>query len=269
MKKQRNIAETEQITLSYRVTPENAPPLPELTNNAPTIKPVAHNDWRTLVETAPVYAETSLLLVTKTIPLAARTAFRTGTIHFDESGITIAGMVPKPFPKWLSWVSLVAMLPQVGGQMLASFGKTWGIPFPVRVALLTVGFSFLLIPVLLRRRFDNDRIEAKQLLSWESLHAIQVDPKLRHITLVYHSFATPPRTALALYESITLNKLEPNTVAGIAETIQQLAPGVLRENRSGNQNIRWVWIIVTTTVVFVILVIVVMVIIYIRRHVRP
>lgn len=149
------------------------------------------------------------------------------------------------------------------------FGKQLGIPISIRLGSVFVGAMFSLIPVFVRSRLDRERTEAKLLLGWESLRAIQVDPKLRHITLVYHSFATPPRTALTLYESMTLSKLEPNTVAGIAETIQQLAPGVLRENRSGNQNIRWVWIIVTTTVVFVILVIVVMVIIYIRRHVRP
>ena len=124
------------------------------------------------------------------------------------------------------------------------------------------------MPVFIRRRFDRDRVEATQALSWDSLYAIQVDLKLRHLTLVYAS-SSVARTKETLRESISLDKLDPNTVKGTITTIAHFAPHVVREDKAGHRIVRWTWVAIAVLLVLCLAGIVTLVIVNLRRHPTP
>jgi len=92
----------------------SVPPLPPLSGAAQSDSATS-NEWRQLVTSAPLHAEAMLFVATKPIPPAARSPFRTGEIFFDADGIKIVGMAVKPFPVWMAFTGMVAMIPNLAG----------------------------------------------------------------------------------------------------------------------------------------------------------
>ena len=125
------------------------------------------------------------------------------------------------------------------------------------------------------------------LLGWESVRGLRVDPKLRHVTLVYEPFDTPPKprvlrlfrkpaavstphiTPLLSCNFLTLNRLEPAVVAGIVETVEHFAPSVKREPLPGQNALRWLSIVLLTIAGVVLFVVLLATYFRIRRLGRP
>lgn len=253
------------------VTDSDVPPLPELTIKPRAAKPEEQNDWLRLVEAVPVYAEGAPFIRSiNGVTTPTRSPFRTGKIMFDRDGIMIEGMVVKPMPPWVTYLSLFAVFPQLLIQMTTTLGKRMGIPVPVRIGLFILWIGLAFVPVMLRSRFDRIRVSATTCLGWESLQAIQVDPQLRFLTLVFQPFAVPrAKDKVRPRELLTLKKLDPATIAGVVTTIEQYAPNVLREEPTTDQNIRWRWVIIVVLSFLGVALGLMLFLSYLRRHNIP
>lgn len=240
-----------QFRYANSVTDSDAPPLPELTNEIRTAKPAEQNSWLRLVETVPVFAESVPYPGrTHSVLPGTRSPFRTGNLVLDSDGITIDGMVVKTFPPWLTAFPALAVVPQLLFHFMGTIGKRVGIPIAARIVAFLVWMGLIFVPIFLRNRYERIRLPATTLFDWDSLQAIQVDPQLRHLTLVFHSFAvTGAKDKVRPREFLFLNKLDPATIAGIVTTIQEYAPNVIREEPLKKQSIRWQWVGIVLAVV--------------------
>ncbi|MBC8141562.1 MAG: hypothetical protein H7Y38_08990 [Armatimonadetes bacterium] len=246
------------------------PPLPDLSGA------VAHgfapaNDWRLLVESVPLFAETGLFVPTKAIPVAGRSPLRTGTIRFSADGMTMEGMEPKPLPDWYNRLSPFVGLIGAVGYMAYGIGAFARLPGTVRGVGMLVGlFCGVVVPRLAVWLLDKERQELVQIVSWGSLHVVQVDKKRRYVTMAYTTeryipaltqrilwglrTKTTEATTATVLEYLTLNRLEPSVVEGVATTLAHFAPNALHERVTLRRGFNWItsWVTVAALIIFAV-----------------
>jgi len=266
-----------------------APPLPKLSGETANGSAPA-NDWRLLVESVPLYAETGIFVPTKTMLTAARSPLRTGTVRFTADGMTIEGMEPKPLPDWYSRFASFLGFFGAFGYMIFGVGEFTKIPGSVRGVGFAVGFvSSLVAPRLATWLLDRNRQEVVQIVPWSSLHSVQVDKKVRYVTLIYSvERITGPAKRLRFFpfrmepievqtitvlEYLTLNRLEPSVVQGVTTTLAHFAPNVSQERVTPRHGFAWVthWITLVALTVFgvIIVALLVAVLFIVWKRLRP
>ncbi|MBC8142263.1 MAG: hypothetical protein H7Y38_12565 [Armatimonadetes bacterium] len=240
---------------------ESAPPLPVLsgTTSAPAAVST-RNEWGLLVQSVPLHFTPpmyqTLLVTTKQVPAVPASPFRTGELRFNADGIVIEGMAVLMPPKWYVGATMLAALPYFLMQFAFRFIRSLGLPRPLRLwvtlAVIFGTMSLAFVPWFLQKWLNKRRTETKTVLDWESLRAVQVDTKLRSVTLVYSTFNVPQKIkaipwlgvkAASLEASnwhyITLGKLEPPIVQGVADTLAHFAPHAVHERVDARRNVLW------------------------------
>lgn len=238
-------------------------PLPVLSGNALSSAPApvaTRNDWGMLVDSVPIHFAppmyATVLVPTKTVPAAPASPFRTGELRLNADGIVIEGMAVQTLPKWYTAASLLTILPYFLMQFGTRFVRRLQLPRPLRVwvslAVLFGTMSLFFVPWFLQKWLDKRRAETKLVLGWDSLRAVQVDTKLRSVTLAYSSLNVPQKikevpwlgvkaanVEATNWHHLTLGKLEPPIVQGVADTLAHYAPHAVHERVDARRNVLW------------------------------
>ncbi|MBC8142262.1 MAG: hypothetical protein H7Y38_12560, partial [Armatimonadetes bacterium] len=200
---------------------------------------------------APSMTEASAT-VTKQVPAVPLSSFRTGEIRFDADGIVIEGMAVQMSAKWQRFAIPLALFPQLLLPVATGGGSRSVVPTVVRVAAGLFVFAYFVALILVGNWIDKQRAETTLCLSWDSVRAVQTDHLLRSVTLVYQSFNVPQivkakpwfgSTAASLealnWSRLTLCKLEPSLVQGVADTLAHFAPGAIHERVGAKPHRFW------------------------------
>lgn len=259
-------------------TDDFSAPLPVLSGatNTQGVAP-PRNEWRMLVESvalnfAPPMYQTPLI-ATKQVPTVPASPFRTGEVRFNTDGIIIEGMAVLLPPKWYVVATMLAALPYLLMQFAFRFIRSLNLPRPLRIwvslAVLLGVMSLAFVPWFLQKWLNKRRVPAKFVLGWESLRAVQVDTKLRSVTLVYSTFAVPQKVKAIPWlgvkaanveamnwHHLTLGKLEPPIVQGVADTLAHFAPNAVHERVDARRSLLWSSAVLRVLMVILLIVVV-------------
>jgi hypothetical protein len=210
----------------------NNPPLPYLSSAEPGDVVPSHNAWGLLVEEVPVFSEPQRFINVPAQAGIVRSPFREGVMRCDEHGIHFSGRQNTPI-RWLSGVGGVARVIL----FIASVSNSITRVSVGRKGLVSVMLGIIILASLLITVFANFingrfREDVTFSVNWDAVRGLQLDKKLRFLTLLYE-VPTPDGTG-SVQHHLTLTRLQPATVAAVADIIERFAP-LVYQNRYAAQ----------------------------------